>query len=144
MTGPVKTPRRYDASRRQDQAHQNRAAVLAAARELFLADGYPATTMAAVARAAGVSSQLVYKTFGNKPGLVKALFDVAIAGDDEPVRMLDRESLARVRAEPDPHVKLRLYADFVAGTSAVRPAALPAAGPDHLFTQSSEQRMLSR
>jgi AcrR family transcriptional regulator len=91
--------------------------VLAAARELFLANGYSATTIPLVARAAGVSPQSVYKSFGNKPGLVKAVFDVAIAGDDEPVAMVDRESLTRVRDEPDPYAKLRLYADFVAGTA---------------------------
>ena len=117
MTEPVKTSRRYDATRRQSQARQTRAAVLRVAHEQFLADGYSATTMAAVARAAGVSTQLVYKTFGNKAGLVKVLFDVAIAGDDEPVRMVERASLTRVRDEADPYVKLRLYADFVATTA---------------------------
>src|SRR4051812_6190687 len=114
MSEPVKSRRRYDASRRQDQARRGRAAVLATARDLFLAKGYSATTMAMVAGAAGVSTQQVYKTFGNKAGLVKALFDVSIAGDDEPRAMIERESLARVRDEPDPYAKLRLYADFVA------------------------------
>src|SRR3954452_4265842 len=117
MNEPVKSRRRYDATRRQEQARRTRATTLAAARRLFLSHGYSATTIAAVAQAAEVSSQQVYKTFGNKAGLVKALFDVAIAGDDEPVAMVQRESLTNVREEQDPRKKLRLYADFVAGTA---------------------------
>jgi AcrR family transcriptional regulator len=88
--------------------------VIQAARELFLQRGFAATTMPAVASAAGVSVQTVYKAFGNKTGLAKAVFDVAIAGDDEPVPVLQRASLGRVRDEPDPHAKLRLYGEFLA------------------------------
>jgi AcrR family transcriptional regulator len=88
--------------------------MLQAARRLFLDHGYAATTMPAVAAAAGVSVQSVYKAFGNKPALLKAVFDVAIAGDDEPVPVLQREALGRVRAEPDPYRKLSLYGEFVA------------------------------
>jgi AcrR family transcriptional regulator len=83
-------------------------------RELFLERGYAATTMPAVAATAGVSVQSVYKAFGNKPALLKAVFDVAIAGDDEPVPVLQRAALGRVRDEPDPRRKLQLYGEFVA------------------------------
>lgn len=117
MIEPVKTPRPYDASGRQEQARHTRASVIAAAREQFLSRGYGATTVTAVARAARVSTQQIYKTFGTKAGLAKAVFDVAIAGDDEPVAMLERESLGRVRQEPDPYVKLHAYAAFVADTA---------------------------
>jgi AcrR family transcriptional regulator len=99
---------------RQRQAHRTRAAVLEAAHQLFLARGFAATTMPMVASAAGVSVQTVYKAFGNKPGLAKAVFDVAMAGDDQPVPMLERATLARVRDEPEPHSKLRLYGEFLA------------------------------
>lgn len=64
--------------------------MLQAARRLFLEHGYAATTMPAIAAAAGVSVQSVYKAFGNKAALLKTVFDVAIAGDDEPVPMLQR------------------------------------------------------
>ncbi len=117
MADPVKGRRRYDASGRHRQAQQSRARMLAAAQDLFLADGYSATTMPRVARKAGVSAQSVYKAFGNKGGLVKAVFDTAIAGDDQPVSMTEREALLRVRNEPDPVAKLRLYAAFVADTA---------------------------
>lgn len=114
MSHPVKPRRRYDSSGRQEQARRSRRAVLQAAHELFLDRGFAATTMPDVAAAAGVSVQTVYKAFGNKPGLAKAVFDVTMAGDDEPVAMLQRPSLGRVRDEPDPHRKFRLYGQFLA------------------------------
>lgn len=67
-------------TRRQAEARQTRAAVIDAARRLFLRHGYAATTMNAVAEDAGVSVMTVYKAFANKPGLVKAVFDVARRG----------------------------------------------------------------
>jgi AcrR family transcriptional regulator len=114
MSPVVKTSRRYDSSRRQAQARRNRAAVLQAAHELFMDRGFAATTMPDIAAAAGVSVQTVYKAFGNKPRLAKAVFDVAMAGDDEAVPMLQRASLGRVRDEADPHAKFRLYGEFLA------------------------------
>ena len=114
MSFPVKPRRRYDSRGRQEQAGRSRWAMLQAARRLFLDRGYAATTMPAIAAAAGVSVQSVYKAFGNKPALLKAVFDVAIGGVDEPVPVLQREALGRVRAEPDPYRKLSLYGEFVA------------------------------
>jgi AcrR family transcriptional regulator len=122
MSPPVKPRRSYDASRRQEQARRTRRVMLQAAHRLFLERGYPATTMPAVAEAAGVSVQSVYKAFGNKAALLKAVFDVAMAGDDEPVPMLQRAALGRVRDEPDPRRKLELYGEFVA---AVTPRHVP-------------------
>jgi AcrR family transcriptional regulator len=117
MSSPVKPRRRYDASRRQEQARRSRLAVLETARQLFLDHGYAATTMPAIAAAAGVSVQSVYKAFGNKAALLKSVFDVAIAGDDQPVSMPQRAALGRIRDEPDPRRKLRLYGEFVAEVS---------------------------
>lgn len=114
MTERVKPRRPYDSSRRQEQARLNRAAVVQAAHDLFLERGFAATTVPEIASAAGVSVQTVYKAFGNKPRLAKAVFDVAMAGDHEPVAMLQRQSLGKVRDEPDPHTKFRLYGEFLA------------------------------
>ena len=118
MSSPVKPRRRYDSSRRQEQALQNRWAMLQAARELFLDRGFAATTMPDIAAAAGVSVQTVYKAFANKTRLAKAVFDAAMAGDDEPVPMLQRPGLGRVRDEPDARAKLRLYGEFLAEVAA--------------------------
>jgi hypothetical protein len=60
-----------------------------------------------------VSIEFVYKAFKNKPGLLKALFDVAIAGDDEPVPITAREWVASIQAEPDAPRKLEMYADHL-------------------------------
>jgi AcrR family transcriptional regulator len=105
----VTTVRRYDSSRRRAQAGQNRAAVLEAARGRFLAQGYAGTTVGQVADDAGVSVETIYKAFGNKAGLLKAVFDVAVAGDDEPVAMADRDFIARIEAEPQARRKIEMH-----------------------------------
>lgn len=78
---PVKSPRRYDASGRRLAAAGRRAAVLDAAGRLFAAHGYAGTTIAAVAAEAGVSVETVYKQFGGKAGLVRALWERGLAGE---------------------------------------------------------------
>lgn len=122
MSSRVNPVRRYDSRHRRELAAHTRSVVLEAARRLFLERGFAAATMPDIASAAGVSVQTVYKAFGNKPGLAKAVFDVAIAGDDEPVSMVERASLARVRDELDPRKQLRLYGEHLA---AVAPRHVP-------------------
>ena len=114
MPRPVKAKRTYDGSGRQEQARESRRAVLASAQALFLARGFAATTMADVAAAAGVSVQNVYKVFNTKVGLAKAVFDVAIAGDDDAVPMVERATLMKVRTERDPRRKLAYYGEHLA------------------------------
>lgn len=109
MSSPVKRPRPYDSSRRQAQARQTRAAILETARAQFLERGYTATTVGDIASAVGVSVETVYKAFANKAGLLKAMFDVAIVGDDAPIPFQQREMVARIRAEPDGRKKLEIY-----------------------------------
>jgi AcrR family transcriptional regulator len=103
--------RRYDASGRQEQARARRAAVVAAARELFERDGFRATTINAIADAAGVSAVGVYKAFGSKAALAKAVFDTALAGDDEPTPIAERPDANRVYDEPDVRRKIALFVD---------------------------------
>src|SRR6476469_10272994 len=126
----VKGRRRYDSSGRQEQARRNRMAILDAARRSFLDVGYAATTMRAGAAEAGVSVETVYKAFGNKAGLVKAVFDVAVVGDDEPVPLMEREFVRRNRAEPDPRKKLQAYGAHLART-------IPRAGPVQLVVRDA-------
>jgi AcrR family transcriptional regulator len=122
MTMEVKPRRRYDSSRRRAQAQVTRRTILTAARDLFFVRGYAGTTMAEVAEVAEVSIETVYKAFRNKSGLVKALFDVAIVGDDQPIPMLQRERVNKMRDEPDPRQKLMMYGEHLseAGTGAGR------------------------
>lgn len=104
--------RRYTSPRREEQARATRAAVLVAAAELFTEHGYAATSMAAVAARAGVSAQTVYNTVSGKPQLLKAAYDMALAGDDEPIPMADRPEVRRMYAVTDPADLLRAYADL--------------------------------
>ncbi|MBO3749941.1 TetR family transcriptional regulator [Streptosporangiaceae bacterium NEAU-GS5] len=83
--------RSYRSSRRQEQARHTRRRVIEAATSVFVAQGYAVTTMRAVAAAAGVSVPTVESLFGTKARLLKDAIDVAIAGDDEPVPVLDRD-----------------------------------------------------
>ncbi|GAA4416878.1 TetR/AcrR family transcriptional regulator [Actinokineospora soli] len=101
MGQPGKTPREYRSPLRAEKARRTREVVLAAAREVFLRDGYARTTMRAVATAAGVSVQSVEQHFGTKRGLLKTVVDVAMAGDDEPVGVADRDWVLRARAARD-------------------------------------------
>lgn len=77
----VKNTRRYDSTRRQEQARQTREAIIATARQAFLRNGFAPTTIAAIAAGAGVSVDTVYKAFGSKPGLVRAIYQQALAGE---------------------------------------------------------------
>ncbi|HYY17440.1 MAG TPA: TetR family transcriptional regulator, partial [Streptosporangiaceae bacterium] len=90
--------RRYQSARRQEQARRTRARICAAATAQFLATGYTGTTIKAVAAAAGVSVPTVEGAFGTKARLLKAAIDVATAGDDDHVAMLDRPWAARAGA----------------------------------------------
>lgn len=80
-TPTVKEKRPYDASRRQEQARRNRARIIDAAERRFVRDGYAATTIAAVASDADVSADMIYKSFGGKPGLVRAIRIKALEGE---------------------------------------------------------------
>jgi AcrR family transcriptional regulator len=108
--------RRYDSTQRRQQAQQNRARVLQAARQRFLAQGYAATKIAEIARDAGVSVETVYKTYATKAGVLKALFDVSVAGDDDPIPMAQREVIQKVLDAPEATRKIAIYAEHLAST----------------------------
>jgi AcrR family transcriptional regulator len=76
----VKSPRRYNSSHRRAQAERTREAILDAARQRFLADGYAGATVAAIARDAAVSVETIYKAYGGKPGLIRALWQRGLDG----------------------------------------------------------------
>jgi AcrR family transcriptional regulator len=76
----VKGKRRYDASSRREQANRSRSRIIEAAERRFLDDGYALTTIAAIADDAGVSVDTIYKSFGGKPGLVRAIREQALRG----------------------------------------------------------------
>jgi len=101
--------RSYDASRRRERARARRLATVLAARDLFERDGFRLTTIAAVAARAGVSAESIYKGFGTKAALAKAVFDVTVAGDDEPVPVAERPAMQTMRDEPDLRRKIEMF-----------------------------------
>ena len=110
-------PRTYRSPRRQEQARQTRAAILAAARERFLERGYQATTVEEIAAAAGVSKPTVFAAVGSKAQLLQAVRDVAMAGDDDPAPVAQRPSVQQARDAPTAEQALRLVAAHIAGLS---------------------------
>jgi AcrR family transcriptional regulator len=96
----VKPRRPYDSARRREQARQTREAIVDTARRLFLRDGFASTTVATIAAETGVSVDTVYKTFGGKPGLVRAICEEALAGEG-PIPAETRSD-ALHEAETDP------------------------------------------
>jgi AcrR family transcriptional regulator len=119
-TARVKRKRPYDSTGRQRQAGQTRASVLDAAERLFIADGYAATTIAGIAAAAGVSVETIYKSFGSKPGLVRALRDRGLAGAG-PRPAYERSDEMRAR-ETDPRKIIASWGTF---TTEVAPRVSP-------------------
>lgn len=119
MLATVK-PRTYDASRRRRQAELTRAAIVTAARQRFLADGYTATTIAAIAGDAGASADTIYKSFGGKAGLLAAVCQAALAGDGP--LPAEQRSDAMQATETDPAAMLR---GLGALTSEVSPRIAP-------------------
>ena len=86
-----RTPRRYSSARRDRQASQTRTEILAAAARLFSRTGWAGTTLAAIAAEAEVAVETIYLSFKSKKALLQAAMDFAIAGDAEPVPLLDRD-----------------------------------------------------
>ena len=102
-------PRRYDSSGRKARAAEGRRQILAAAHDLFVARGFAGTAMVDIAAAAGVSAPTVYAA-GTKASLLKSCVDVALAGDVEPVAVLDRPLAQWVYEADDPRELVSRYA----------------------------------
>jgi AcrR family transcriptional regulator len=108
----VKLRRRYDSRRRQTQAMQTRQDIVAAARDVFLEHGYSGATMAHIAHAADVVVETIYRAFGSKAALFKAVVRAAVAGGTARagVPVEERPAIQAVIAEQDPRRQLALYA----------------------------------
>ncbi len=116
----VKPRRGYDGSRRRDAAARRQASIVAAAEHRFLSDGYAATTIATVAADAGVSVHTIYKSFGGKAGLVRAIWKRALEGAG-PVAAELRSDELQTR-ERDPRKILEGWGTF---TAEIGPRATP-------------------
>jgi AcrR family transcriptional regulator len=121
MSDPVKT-RPYASPRREARTRATRARVILAARELFVANGYAATSVDAIGAAADVPMATVYRLFGGKRGILVEVLNVLAVGDDEPVALHDRPEVRALRDEPDPR-------RFLAGFAHVARGVLDRTGP---------------
>jgi AcrR family transcriptional regulator len=109
MAGPVKK-RVYESPRRREQAAETRRQILAAAQSLFERDGYAVTTMAAIATESGVALKTVYLAFATKSGLLRALWNLLLRGDETDVPVAGRDWYREVLEEEDPVRQLELNA----------------------------------
>lgn len=92
-----------------EKSRQTRRRILQAAHELFVEQGYGATTLQGIADRAGVAVQTIYFAFGNKPSLLKELVDVTIAGDDEPTPTMQRAWFLDALAAGTAQAQLRAH-----------------------------------
>jgi AcrR family transcriptional regulator len=125
----VSTPRPYRSALREEQARETRLRIRSSARELFAAEGFTETTIATIARAAGVAPQTVYAAFGSKGGIVAEMLQ-------ELEESADRDAwVGRIRAEGDPHRQLRIFVSwirtlFATGAPILRAAIAARSEPD--------------
>jgi AcrR family transcriptional regulator len=115
VSGGVKRP--YNATRRRAQARETRSLIVRTARDLFIEHGYGTTTIADIARTAGVSVETIYATFKNKATLLHRAWDITVGGDDEDIVFHERPEVRAIRDEPDLAKRLMLHASFSTTTA---------------------------
>jgi AcrR family transcriptional regulator len=118
MDGDVKTHRPNEGAARQARTRRTRAAVVEAARTLFLERGYAATTIEAISGLSDTPQATVYRLFSSKLGILKAVLDVSVVGDDEAVAMADRPQVRALLVDRDPKNQLAGFAALLRGVMA--------------------------
>lgn len=152
MTEEVKATqggtRPYRSPRRAEQAAQTRRAVLDAARTLLDEVGYPAMTVAQIARRAGVAVDTVYASVGRKPQMLRQLVETSLSGTDDTVPAARRDYVVRIRATLGAREKITIYAEAIAAIQsrmapvflALRDAAVRDPDTTELWREISERR----
>jgi AcrR family transcriptional regulator len=106
----VKPRRRYESKRRLEQALETRRTILAAAKRRFEEHGYSATTVAEIAAEAGVATKTVYLAFESKGGVLRALWNLLLRGEQDDRPIAEQAWYREVLENPDPERQLRLNA----------------------------------
>jgi AcrR family transcriptional regulator len=134
MATDVRRGRSYSGTGGQARTRLAHTAVVRAARTLFLERGYAGTTIEAISGLSDVPPATVYRLFSSKLGILKALLDVSIAGDDNDVPLEERPFVRALLADPDPRYKLSGFAGITRGimsrTEPVHRILVSAAGSD--------------
>jgi AcrR family transcriptional regulator len=113
MKQPDGVKRRYRSELRGAQAAATRLRIIEAARELFVRNGYGPTSVDDIATRADVGRATVFNAVGGKCALLRAAYDVAVVGDDEPVPLPDRPGAQPVRRARDARTLLKRYARMI-------------------------------
>jgi AcrR family transcriptional regulator len=113
MDGDVKTRPPQKGAAPQARTRRTRAAVVEAARLLFLERGYAATTIEAISDSSDTPQATVYRLFSSKLGILKAVLDVSVVGDDQAVAMLDRPQVRALLSDREPKNQLAGFAGLV-------------------------------
>ena len=148
MDRDVKPPSSSGRAPGQARTRRTRAAVVGAARTLFLERGYGGTTIEAISESSDTPQATVYRLFSSKLGILKAVLDVSITGDDRAVAMLDRPQVRALLSDPDPRNQLNGFAamlgDLMARTAPVHRILTDAARSDQeaasLLAEVARQR----
>ncbi len=107
--GRAGVKRGYASTLRVEQALATRTRIVDGARRVFIREGYAASSMSGIAAECGVSRETLYKTFGTKPRLLKAIYDVAVVGDHDAVPVAQRADYLAMLAEPDSRTAARTF-----------------------------------
>jgi AcrR family transcriptional regulator len=124
MSRDVKSRRPYEGPARQARTRRTRVAVVEAAQSLFLERGFAATTIGAISDRSDTPQATVYRLFSSKLGILKAVLDVSVGGDDETVAMADRPHVRALITDEDP-------ANTLAGFAALLGEIMARVGPVH-------------
>lgn len=107
--------RTYRSAIRQEATRETRQRIVTVATGLLVEGGYGAMTVAGLARSAGVSPQTVYNAIGGKAEVVKAAYDVLLAGDASPLPMSERPEFRAVTQAQDAATYGSAYAAWTRG-----------------------------
>ena len=110
MDRDVKPSRTYEGAARQARTRRTRAAVVEAAQSLFAERGYAATTIEAISGRSDTPQATVYRLFSSKLGILKAVLDVSVGGDDQAVAMADRPRVRALVSDDDAKNQLAGFA----------------------------------
>jgi AcrR family transcriptional regulator len=124
MSRDVKSRRPYEGAARQARTRRTRTAVVEAAQSLFVERGFAATTIGAISDLSDTPQATVYRLFSSKLGILKAVLDVSVGGDDETVAMADRPQVRALVSDEDPK-------NQVAGFAALLREVMTRVGPVH-------------
>jgi TetR/AcrR family transcriptional regulator of autoinduction and epiphytic fitness len=102
--------RTYDGSNRARQARETRRRIVEAAARLFVRDGWADTSIGAIAEEAGVAVPTVYASLRSKAGILKAVIDLTVRGDDEPHGLASRPEWKEMASRPDPRERIEAFA----------------------------------